>query len=110
MRAAARSNQRGNSGEKLHHVGSYDFLVDRAEDGRRLNLLVVIDELTGNASRMKCGGPSRPGVACWVLTRDVQRHSKTFSSSSLSRFIVGCTFTAWPRSAASIAALVSLAR
>src|SRR5206468_5896731 len=29
-----------------NHVWSYDFLTDRAEDGRQLKLLVVIDEFT----------------------------------------------------------------
>lgn len=29
-----------------NHVWSYDFLVDRTEDGRQLKLLVVIDEFT----------------------------------------------------------------
>jgi transposase InsO family protein len=29
-----------------NHVWSYDFLMDRTEDGRQLKLLVVIDEFT----------------------------------------------------------------
>jgi len=29
-----------------NHVGSYDFLADRTEDGRQLKLLVVLDEFT----------------------------------------------------------------
>jgi putative transposase len=32
--------------ERVNHVWSYDFLTDRTEDGRRLKLLVVIDEYT----------------------------------------------------------------
>ena len=28
------------------HVWSYDFLIDRAEDGRQLKVLVVINEFT----------------------------------------------------------------
>jgi transposase InsO family protein len=32
--------------EYINHVWSYDFLVDRTADGRRLKLLVVIDEFT----------------------------------------------------------------
>jgi transposase InsO family protein len=32
--------------ERINHVWSYDFLVDRTEDGRQLKLLVVIDEYT----------------------------------------------------------------
>jgi transposase InsO family protein len=31
---------------RRNHVWSYDFLVDRTEDGRQLKLLVVIDEFT----------------------------------------------------------------
>ena len=30
--------------EHMDHVWSYDFLVDRTEDGRQLKLLAVIDE------------------------------------------------------------------
>ena len=30
--------------EGINHVWSYDFVVDRTEDGRQLRLLVVIDE------------------------------------------------------------------
>jgi len=32
--------------QRINHVWSYDFLVDRTEDGRQLKLLVVIDEYT----------------------------------------------------------------
>lgn len=32
--------------EYINHVWSYDFLVDRTTDGRRLKLLVVVDEFT----------------------------------------------------------------
>jgi transposase InsO family protein len=32
--------------EGINHVWSYDFLVDRTEDGRQLKLLAVIDEYT----------------------------------------------------------------
>jgi len=32
--------------ERINHVWSYDFLVDRTEDGRQLKLLAVIDEYT----------------------------------------------------------------
>jgi putative transposase len=32
--------------ERINHVWSYDFLVDRTEDSRQLKLLVVIDEYT----------------------------------------------------------------
>ena len=32
--------------EGINHVWSYDFVVDRTEDGRQLRLLVVIDEYT----------------------------------------------------------------
>ena len=31
---------------RINHVWSYDFLVDRTEDGRQLKLLAVIDEYT----------------------------------------------------------------
>ena len=32
--------------QRVNHVWSYDFLVDRTEDGRQLKLLAVIDEYT----------------------------------------------------------------
>jgi transposase InsO family protein len=32
--------------ERMNHVWSYDFLMDRTEDGRQLKLLVVLDEYT----------------------------------------------------------------
>jgi putative transposase len=32
--------------ERINHVWSYDFVVDRTEDGRQLKCLVVIDEYT----------------------------------------------------------------
>ena len=32
--------------ERINHVWSYDFVSDRTEDGRKLKLLVVIDEYT----------------------------------------------------------------
>jgi transposase InsO family protein len=32
--------------QRINHVWSYDFLVDRTEDGRQLKLLAVIDEYT----------------------------------------------------------------
>ena len=32
--------------EHVNHVWMYDFLIDRTEDGRRLKLLVVVDEFT----------------------------------------------------------------
>jgi putative transposase len=32
--------------ERINHVWSYDFLVDRTEDGRQLKLLAVVDEYT----------------------------------------------------------------
>ena len=38
-----------------NHVWSYDFLVDRTEDGRQLKLLVVIDEFTRQCQAMEVG-------------------------------------------------------
>ena len=32
--------------ERINHVWTYDFVMDRTEDGRQLKLLVVIDEYT----------------------------------------------------------------
>ncbi len=32
--------------EHTNHVWSYDFVMDRTEDGRRLKMLVVVDEYT----------------------------------------------------------------
>jgi transposase InsO family protein len=38
-----------------NHVWSYDFLVDRTEDGRQLKLLVVIDEFTRECLAVEVG-------------------------------------------------------
>ena len=38
-----------------NHVWSYDFLVDRTEDGRQLKLLVVIDEFTRECLAIETG-------------------------------------------------------
>jgi transposase InsO family protein len=38
-----------------NHVWSYDFLADRTEDGRRLRLLVVIDEFTRECLALEVG-------------------------------------------------------
>ena len=42
-----------------NHVWSYDFLVDRTEDGRQLKLLVVIDEFTRECLAAVHGGTGR---------------------------------------------------
>ena len=38
-----------------NHVWSYDFVVDRTEDGRQLKLLVVIDEFTRECLAIEVG-------------------------------------------------------
>lgn len=38
-----------------NHVWSYDFLVDRTEDGRQLKLLVVLDEFTRECLAIETG-------------------------------------------------------
>jgi transposase InsO family protein len=38
-----------------NHVWSYDFVMDRTEDGRQLKLLVVIDEFTRECLAMEVG-------------------------------------------------------
>jgi len=38
-----------------NHVWSYDFLTDRMEDGRRLKMLVVIDEFTRECLAIEVG-------------------------------------------------------
>ncbi len=43
-----------------NHVWSYDFLADRTEDGRQLNLLVVIDEFTRECLAIEVGGMFTP--------------------------------------------------
>ncbi len=53
----------GNSGNSCvrhrpmhrNHVWSYDFLMDRSEDGRQLKLLVVIDEFTRECLAIEVG-------------------------------------------------------
>ena len=42
--------------EYINHVWSYDFLVDRTTDGRRLKLLVVIDEFTRECLSIEVAG------------------------------------------------------
>ena len=41
--------------ERINHVWSYDFLVDRTEDGRQLKLLAVIDEYTRECLAIEVG-------------------------------------------------------
>ena len=61
-----------------NHVWSYDFLVDRTEDGRQLKLLVVIDEFTRECLAISEPRINRFGVmetpADVVLARDVPEH------------------------------------
>jgi len=40
---------------RRNHVWSYDFLMDRTEDGRQLKLLVVIDEFTRECLAIEAG-------------------------------------------------------
>ena len=46
-----------------NHVWSYDFVMDRTEDGRQLKLLVVIDEYTRECLALEVGR--------WFTARDV---------------------------------------
>jgi len=41
--------------EGINHVWSYDFLMDRTEDGRQLKLLAVIDEYTRESLAIEVG-------------------------------------------------------
>ena len=41
--------------EGINHVWSYDFLMDRTEDGRQLKLLAVIDEYTRESLAIEAG-------------------------------------------------------
>jgi transposase InsO family protein len=41
--------------ERINHVWSYDFVSDRTEDGRKLKLLVVIDEYTRECLAIEVG-------------------------------------------------------
>jgi transposase InsO family protein len=61
-----------NSSERIraqykNHVGSYDFVADKTEDGRKLGFLSVVDEftreslaLTPAAFAASCAGPRGP--------------------------------------------------
>ena len=58
--------------ERINHVWSYDFLVDRTEDGRQLKLLAVIDEYTRECLAIEVSllhGPGRDWYPA-VLVRD----------------------------------------
>ena len=44
--------------EYANHVWSYDFLADRTEDGRKLKVLVVIDEFTRECLALEVGRTS----------------------------------------------------
>ena len=41
--------------QRMNHVWSYDFLIDRTEDGRQLKLLAVIDEYTRESLAIEVG-------------------------------------------------------
>ena len=41
--------------KRTNHVWSYDFLIDRTEDGRQLKLLVVMDEFTRECLAIEVG-------------------------------------------------------
>jgi putative transposase len=49
------------------HVWSYDFLMDRTEDGRQLKLLVVIDEFTRECLAIEAGRTFSAREVLWTL-------------------------------------------
>lgn len=52
-----------------NHVWSYDFVSDQTEDGRRLKLLVVMDEFTREVLAIRCGRSCTGGDVIDVLAR-----------------------------------------
>lgn len=77
--------------ERKNHVWSYDFVMDRTEDGRRLKMLVVVDEYTRECPCIEVQrGPSpawrssEPWRACSQIEEESPRTSaQTMVRSSL---------------------------
>ncbi len=57
-----------------NHVWSYDFVLDRTEDGRRIRCLTVIDEFTRRGLAIECGRHMTSGDVIRVLSRLVECH------------------------------------
>ena len=53
--------------ERMNHVWSYDFVLERTEDGRQLRLLVVIDEFTRECLAIEVGRSFRAADVIGVL-------------------------------------------
>jgi transposase InsO family protein len=53
--------------ERVNHVWSYDFVVDRTEDGRRIKILGVMDEYSRECLALAAGRHFRSQDVCSTL-------------------------------------------
>ncbi|MEM9292942.1 MAG: DDE-type integrase/transposase/recombinase, partial [Acidobacteriota bacterium] len=53
--------------QRVNHVWSYDFVVDRTEDGRRLKMLGVMDEYSRECLALAAGRHFRSHDVCSTL-------------------------------------------
>lgn len=62
--------------EYPNHVWSYDFLMDRTEDGRQLKLLPVVDEYTRECLAIEVGRSITSKEVVGVLSRLIQQRGE----------------------------------
>lgn len=82
--------------ERPNHVWTYDFVHDETSDGRRLKLLVVVDEFTRLCLRIEVGRSMTSKSVVRVLAELVQTHGEpgAIRSDNGSEFIAAAV-RAW---------------
>lgn len=82
--------------ERPNHVWTYDFVFDETSDGRRLKLLVVVDEFTRLCLRIEVGRSMTAKTVVRVLAELVQIHGEpgAIRSDNGSEFTAGAV-KAW---------------
>lgn len=82
--------------ERPDHVWTYDFVFDQTSDGRKLKLLVVVDEFTRLCLRIEVGRSMTAKTVVRVLAQLVQIHGEpgAIRSDNGSEFTAGAV-KAW---------------
>lgn len=62
--------------ERLNHVWTYDFVMDRTEDGRRIKILGVVDEYSRECLALEAGRHFRGEEVCTTLEKLVEKHGR----------------------------------
>lgn len=62
--------------ERVNHVWTYDFVVDRTEDGRRLKILGVMDEYSRECLALDAGRRFRGHDVCSTLEELVEMYGR----------------------------------